>query len=153
MHTTLCLLVVAQSTAFTATSKTISNPIAKSSSLFPQPRCHRFQTPSSLTASSTAMTPTDNNNSGGGFLSFKTKYGKLNPFAIYYGITSILLGIPWFVALNICQLVYKLTGYKFDKLRRLPIFFSHVWGTVLMRLTRSFPTIEGKDILDKYFKE
>lgn len=40
-----------------------------------------------------------------------------------------------------------------DKMRRIPIFLSQIWGTVLMRLTRSFPTIEGREILEKYYKE
>lgn len=89
----------------------------------------------------------------GGFLSFKTKYGYLNPFAIYYGVTSILLGIPWFFALCFCQILYKIAGERVDKFKRLPTFFSHVWGTVLLRLTRSYPEIQGKEILDKFFEE
>lgn len=52
----------------------------------------------------------------GGLFAFDTKYGALNPFGIYYGLTAILLGIPWFVALTFAQLVYKITGNRFDKL-------------------------------------
>ena len=51
----------------------------------------------------------------GGRFAFDTKYGALNPFAIYYGLTAILLGIPWFVALTLCQVFYFLTGNKIDK--------------------------------------
>lgn len=51
----------------------------------------------------------------GGRFAFNTKYGALNPFAIYYGVTAILLGLPWFVALTICQLLYTITGNRFDK--------------------------------------
>ena len=36
----------------------------------------------------------------GGRFAFNTKYGALNPFAIYYGLVAIFLGIPWFFALT-----------------------------------------------------
>lgn len=51
----------------------------------------------------------------GGRLAFDTKYGALNPFAIFYGLTAILLGIPWYIALTLCQVFYFLTGNKIDK--------------------------------------
>lgn len=51
----------------------------------------------------------------GGQLAFNTKYGALNPFAIYYGVTSILLGLPWLAALTFCQLLYTITGGRVDK--------------------------------------
>lgn len=51
----------------------------------------------------------------GGRLAFDTKYGALNPFAIFYGLTAILLGIPWYLALTLCQVFYFLTGNKIDK--------------------------------------
>lgn len=51
----------------------------------------------------------------GGLFAFNTKYGALNPFAIYYGLTAISLGIPWFLALCVCQLFYFVTGNKIDK--------------------------------------
>jgi len=84
---------------------------------------------------------------------FKTKYGYLNPFAIYYGVTSILLGLPWFVVLTMCQILYKVTNGRWDKMKAVPIFFSTMWGNLLLRFTRSYPVIENKDILDKFFKE
>jgi len=99
------------------------------------------------------MPSSDKDKEGGGFLSFKTKYGYLNPFAIYYGLTSILLGLPWFVALNMCQVLYAVTRSKVDKLKRLPTFFSHVWGILLLRLTRSYPEVVNQDKLDKFYKE
>lgn len=89
----------------------------------------------------------------GGPFTFNTKFGALNPFAIYYGLVSIFLGIPWFIALNACQLLYFITGGRIDRQRRLPVFLSHVWGVTLMRLTRCTPEIENKDVLDKFFKE
>lgn len=51
----------------------------------------------------------------GGPLAFNTKYGALNPFAIYYGLTAILLGLPWLAALTFCQLLYTITGNRVDK--------------------------------------
>jgi hypothetical protein len=51
----------------------------------------------------------------GGLLTFNTPIGALNPFAIYYGLTSIILGIPWFISLKFCQFMYLITGGRFDK--------------------------------------
>lgn len=51
----------------------------------------------------------------GGFSTFNTPIGALNLFAIYYGLMSIFLGIPWFVALKACQFMYWITGGRFDK--------------------------------------
>jgi len=89
----------------------------------------------------------------GGPLAFNTKYGALNPFAIYYGLVSILLGLPWFVALTACQLFYFVTRNKIDKQRRIPVFINHLWGVLVMRFSRSFPTIENREILKKFYKE
>jgi hypothetical protein len=155
------LLLLSVCSAFTTPSTSTSSsttPATKSpsSSLFPSPRSkNTLSSPSYLAAATLSTTVTDDHDGDGkiGMFSFKTKYGYLNPFAIYYGVTSIILGIPWFVALNICQLIYKVTGDRFDKFRRLPIFFSHVWGVVLLRLTRSYPKIENKEVLDQFFKE
>lgn len=88
----------------------------------------------------------------GGPLAFNTKYGALSPYAIYYGLVSIGLGLVWFVALTLCQLFYKLTGDRVDKRRRLPVFFSHVWGTLLMALTGCFPKIENGEIIKEFHK-
>ena len=88
----------------------------------------------------------------GEFLAFNTKFGALNPYAIYYGLVSIALGLVWFVALTFSQLFYKVTGGRFDKKRRLPVFFSHVWGTLLMLFTGSFPKIENWDIIREFHK-
>ena len=51
----------------------------------------------------------------GGPLAFNTKYGALNPFAIYYGLTAIVLGLPWLMALIVCQLLYVISGNRIDK--------------------------------------
>jgi 1-acyl-sn-glycerol-3-phosphate acyltransferase len=88
----------------------------------------------------------------GGWLSFQTPFGGLNPFGIYYGLTSILLGIPWFFALCLCQLLYFVTGNRVDKQRAIPTFLSHIWGLSLMTLTRCWPKIKNKEILDNFYK-
>lgn len=132
----------------TCVNKHFHNP---SSSLFPKRKTPSFQ---ALTASSAAITPpTSDDDYSKGVFTFKTKYGYLNPFAIYHGVTSILLGIPWFIALNICQLFYKLTNNKFDKLRVMPVYASMIWGSLLLKLTRSMPHVEGREILEKFYKE
>ena len=159
---TLALLqIIAQTSAFNTPLRqgvkatTTTTSLQKSTSLFPQPRHHTNPTPSQLLASASALSPPSDNSKAfkDGFFTFKTKYGKLNPYAIFYGLTSILLGLPWFVALTFCQILYKVTGGKVDKMRRLPIFFSHVWGVVLMKLTRSSPEVVGQEILNKFYKE
>ena len=50
----------------------------------------------------------------GGRLTVNTPIGALNPFALYYGLTSIFLGIPWYFALKTCQFLYWITGNRFD---------------------------------------
>lgn len=89
----------------------------------------------------------------GGIFAFDTKFGALNPFAIYYGLVSIFLGICWFAVLNLCDLLYIVTGKRFDRLRRLPVFCNHVWGTLLMRFSRSYPKIENRDVLMDFYKQ
>lgn len=88
----------------------------------------------------------------GGIFAFNTKYGALNPFGIYYGLTSIALGLVWFVALTASQLFYKVTGNRLDKKRRIPVFLSHVWGTLLMLFTACFPKIENGKIIKDFHK-
>lgn len=51
----------------------------------------------------------------GGLLTFNTPIGALNPFAIYYGLMSLFLGIPWLIALKASQFLYWITGGRFDK--------------------------------------
>ena len=85
-------------------------------------------------------------------MAFNTKFGALNPFAIYYGLVSIVLGLIWFVALTFSQLFYKLTGGRLDKNRRLPVFCGHVWGTLLMLFTGCFPKVENWDVIREFYK-
>lgn len=89
----------------------------------------------------------------GGPLSFDTKLGALNPYAIYFGLVSIALGLCWFVVLSALQMLYLLTNNKIDPKRRMPVFFNHIWGTCLMRLTGNYPTIENADILQEFYAQ
>jgi len=87
----------------------------------------------------------------GGPLSFNTKYGRLNPFGIYWLLLSSSLGLVWFALLQLCRLFYWVTGNRFDKNKRIPTFFSHVWGTLLLRLSNSYPPVENRELLDDLF--
>ena len=91
--------------------------------------------------------------SEGGRFSFNTKYGALNPFAIYYGITSIVLGLPWFMALTVYQFLQLITFRRFDRLRRIPVLLNQLWGESLMVLTRCYPEMIHRDVLQKFYKE
>ena len=88
----------------------------------------------------------------GGPLAFDTRFGALNPFAIYYGLVSIGLELVWFAALTICEGLYRITGGKIDRRRRIPVFLSHVWGTLLMLLTGCFPKIDNGDIVRDFHR-
>jgi hypothetical protein len=88
----------------------------------------------------------------GGIFAFNTKFGALNPFAIYYGITSILLGFVWVTAITACDVLYKLTGNKIDVRRRVPVFLSHIWGRLLMLFTGCTPTIVNGNIVKDFHK-
>jgi len=159
----LCYLLTSLSTTmgFSLTSSRTTpvgiNAYRESTSLFPHPRRQdsRSLGPQSLASAVPSEGDISSNAKGkdGGILSFGTKYGRLNPFAIYYGTVAILLGLPWFVGLTICQLFYKVTGNRLDKNKRLPHFISHLWGMSLLRLSRSFPKIEGEENLTKFFSE
>jgi hypothetical protein len=91
--------------------------------------------------------------SQGGRFSFNTKYGALNPFAIYYGLTSILLGLPWFIALTGYQFVQVITLGRFDRLRRIPVHLNQLWGESLLLFTRCFPEMIHRERLQKFYKE
>jgi hypothetical protein len=89
----------------------------------------------------------------GGLFTVRTKYGALNPYAVYYGTVSILLGLPWFLALTAYQLFALVTRNKFDQNRKIPVYMNQVWGTLLLRLTRSYPTMENRQVLVDFYKE
>mmetsp|Transcript_17744 Transcript_17744/g.24970 ORF Transcript_17744/g.24970 Transcript_17744/m.24970 type:complete len:361 (-) Transcript_17744:129-1211(-) len=89
----------------------------------------------------------------GGFTAFKTKYGALNLYAIFYGIIAIGLGFVWYAALTLTHLLYFITGGRIDKHRKIPVLISHVWGLCLTKLTGQYPKIEGRENLNKLFKQ
>lgn len=89
----------------------------------------------------------------GGVLAFPTPVGGLNPYGIFYGLTAIGLGIVWWLECTACRLLYFLTRNRFDKMRRLPVFFSQVWGELLMKITRANPEYVNKEILKEFYKQ
>jgi len=89
----------------------------------------------------------------GGPFTVNTPIGALNPFALYYFCVSVSLGIPWVIFCKIWQFVHWISGGRFDPKRRLPITISHCWGMALMRLTRCYPKIHNREIVDDYFKK
>jgi hypothetical protein len=58
----------------------------------------------------------------GGPLTFNTKFGALNPYAIYYGLVSIGLGLIWYAALNAAHFLYLVTGGRIDKRVSIPMY-------------------------------
>jgi len=50
----------------------------------------------------------------GGPFTFNTPIGALNPFAIYYGVLSLALGLPWFIFLKSCQVLYFVSRGRVD---------------------------------------
>ena len=62
----------------------------------------------------------------GGIFALNTKYGAFNPYGFYYGLTSIVLGVFWYLALTACQGLYMITGNRIDKLVSLKCSF---WST------------------------
>lgn len=88
----------------------------------------------------------------GGPFTLNTPIGALNPFAMYYFFVSVGLGIPWFFCCKFLQIIYWITGNRFDSQRRIPIFFGHCWGMTLMRLTRCYPIIKNREIVSEFFK-
>lgn len=89
----------------------------------------------------------------GGIFAFNTKFGALNPFAIYYGFVAVFFGIPWYFALTLCQFLYFITGNRWDPQRRVPVFLTHIWGTLLLRFTHSFPKVENYSILKEFYQK
>jgi len=81
-----------------------------------------------------------------------TPAGSFNLFGLYFGCLSVGLGAVWGVALTACSLLYRLTGGRVDRARRIPVFCSHMWGTLLMLLTGSMPVVENREILTDFYK-
>lgn len=88
-----------------------------------------------------------------GPFSFQTKYGVLNPFAIWYGTVAIGFGLVWFAALTTYQLFAFVTRGKLDQKRLIPNLLNQTWGELLLFFTNSFPKIEGTEHLKKLNKE
>ena len=103
------------------------------------------------TTKDTTTTTTQSLNDGK--FTFKTKFGYLNPYAVFYGFFSILYAIPWYSALTVCQIMYKLTNNTWDKMRRVPVLLNQTWLEFVMTTGRAMPKIENREILDEFYKE
>ena len=116
-----------------------------------------FHNSSSSTALSSPISYTPNNDDKKeeklSIFTFKTPYGYLNPYGFYCGLASMILGIPWYLSMAFCQLLYKITNDKVDKLKRLPTFFTHCWAIATLVITLNTPKIEGYEHLKKFYKE
>ena len=51
------------------------------------------------------------------------------------------------------QFLYFVTRGKFDSQRQLPIWISQLWGETLMTVTRMWPKITNKEILQQFYKQ
>jgi hypothetical protein len=111
-----------------------------------------LRTPAAVTTT-TFSPPEDASISNNGRFTFKSKYGYLNPFAIFYGATSILFAIPWFISLTLCQMVYKMTNNTWDQMRRVPVLLNQTWLVFVLTVCRCFPKIENPEILEEFYKE
>lgn len=89
----------------------------------------------------------------GGIFSFDTPIGALNLYGLAYGLTAIALGLVWYTATMFWKLIHFISGNRFDKMARIPVFIAHCWGRALMKLTLADPKIENRDILKKFYKE
>ncbi|GMI20804.1 hypothetical protein TeGR_g1266 [Tetraparma gracilis] len=74
------------------------------------------------------------------------KVGRLNLYGLYYGLTSIFLGLIWTVANTAVWAAYGVVRRllritSFDANRHIPLFFAHCWGVALLRLTGCYPKI------------
>jgi len=90
----------------------------------------------------------------GGLFSFKAPVVALalNPYAIFFGLTAISLGFVWYMLTMMWKLIHKISGNRFDKMCRIPIFIAHCWGRALMKLTFADPKIVNREILENFYK-
>lgn len=88
----------------------------------------------------------------GGPLALSTPIGAMNPYGIYYGVTSILLGILWWLELTACRFLYFVTRNRIDHKRIIPNICNQIWGTFGMLFTRGFPEYVNMHILEEFYK-
>ena len=105
---------------------------------------HLSSTPSSITPAPPLPTSYD-----AAFRSTSVKLpkvGRINLYGLYYGLTSIYLGIIWsfynFITWTSYFVLNRVLRLNVDPDRRVPVFLAHVWGISLLRFTRCFPTIK-----------
>lgn len=158
--------------AFSSTSALRRSPY---SSVLPNGKSNYMRNISTLKTASTASVTTDvqaNNESEletpttssnkkslreirkeGGITAFNTPLGAINLYGLYHALTSISLGIIWYISIMTWKAFFFLTGGRFDKKRIIPITMSHIWGRLTMILTFQNPTYVNYDILKKIYKE
>lgn len=88
----------------------------------------------------------------GGPLAIATPIGGMNPYGIFYGITSILLGILWWLELTACRFLYFVSRNRVDSKRIIPNLCNQIWGTFGMFFTRGFPEYVNMHILEEFYK-
>lgn len=148
------LLATPTTQAFQAASRITTMPVAVPAATSPLFSAAASTDSGEVSSSSTnKISRREQIRQEGGPLAFSTKYGALNPYAIYYGLVAIGLGIPWFIALKLYSAFQFVTRGRFDKHRRVASLLNQLWGETLMFLTRSFPKIENMEALKKFYKE
>lgn len=67
----------------------------------------------------------------------------------YYYYFDIVFTVLFAVC---CVVLCSFVLFYFPQ-RRLPIFFSQVWGVLVLRLSRSYPEMENLHVLQKFYEE
>jgi len=77
---------------------------------------------------------------------------KLNWFGAFWGFVGVSLGFVWWSSLALCQAFQFLTRQRLDRQRCIPVHVTHLWGTLVLRLTNCYPVITGKNNLKTIYK-
>lgn len=93
-------------------------------------------------SASTALQP----NKRYGWFAQQLPKARINLFGVYFFlIAAVLTGIPCFCMLQLLRIVYWIvpTNANIDTHRKLPVWMTHLWCILILRLTWSYPKIEG----------
>ena len=73
---------------------------------------------------------------------------KINGFGLVFGAVALLFGIFGWMAMLICEGVYRIFGAEnVDPNQALPVLIGIYWGKILLYLTGSMPIVYGKENL------
>eukprot|EP00978_Attheya_sp_CCMP212_P040121 scaffold215645_cov42-Attheya_sp.AAC.1 len=73
---------------------------------------------------------------------------KINGFGIVFGAVALFFGIFGWMAMLICEGVYRIFGAEnVDPNRALPVIIGIYWGKLLLYLTGSTPIVYGRENL------